>query len=151
MSSMGLLNTVWLFHGIPGCLAGALIVATRGRFLIPRIPPAATVATDAFGCAVFSLGLAGLLLWREGNTAAKRAAAASCSVYHSLVVTGAAGRALSSPRRRPEAPTGAAETVAGAGKEEAAAALRQGWGSVAVHGAALLWFLAWIKYEPRAG
>ncbi len=57
---MGFLNAVFYVHGSLGLVAGLVLWASRGRFLVgPRVSQAVTLATDAFAGAIFTLGLIG--------------------------------------------------------------------------------------------
>ncbi|PNW79905.1 hypothetical protein CHLRE_08g371500v5 [Chlamydomonas reinhardtii] len=98
---MGILNAVFYVHGSLGMLAGVLLWATRGRFLVPRATSAVTLATDAFAGAIFTLGLIGALVARlPPGDAGKRRAAAAFALYHGSVVFGSARAALREARRR---------------------------------------------------
>lgn len=86
---MGNINSVFVVHGIPGIAAAAALLLSRGRFLLPGIRPPNTLATDAFALSVGNIGLLGLLVWRQPNSAAKRSVAQSFLIYHLSVVAGA--------------------------------------------------------------
>jgi hypothetical protein len=117
-------------HGIAGTLASIALLVSRGAFLIPKPSRVVTLATDAWGCALGSLGLLGLLLARRPDgDAGKRDAAVAFAVYHAAVTAGALRQAT---------------RKAGGGGDDLPATAKQGAGSVAVHGATALWFLAFL-------
>ena len=101
-----------------------MMLATRGKLLLPGIQAPETLATDAFGCAILTLGLIGLLIWRQPPNPTKSLVAAAFALYHTMTT---AGQAL-----------GGQATAA------------QGWGFVGLHGGTALWFLVWLVRSQRA-
>lgn len=104
-----------------------MMLATRGKLLLPGIQAPETLATDAFGCAILTLGLIGLLIWRQPPNPTKRLVAAAFALYHTMTTAGATLQAL-----------GGQATAA------------QGWGSVGLHCGTALWFLVWLVRSQRA-
>eukprot|EP00198_Chlamydomonas_reinhardtii_P011985 XP_001701322.1 predicted protein [Chlamydomonas reinhardtii] len=171
---MGILNAVFYVHGSLGMLAGVLLWATRGRFLVPRATSAVTLATDAFAGAIFTLGLIGALVARlPPGDAGKRRAAAAFALYHGSVVFGSARAALREARRR-RGRDGAGGGAAGAGGgggsaadgarkapereaaeevvvEEEEVPVQTGLGSTVPHVVVGVWFLAWLTRTGAQG
>ncbi|KAG2445409.1 hypothetical protein HXX76_000031 [Chlamydomonas incerta] len=165
---MGFLNGVFYVHGSLGMLAGVLLWATRGRFLVPRASQAVTLATDAFAGAIFTLGLIGALVARlPASDVGKRRAAAAFALYHGTVVFGsaraavrdaarrrrrrAAARGIDDPGAAAVAPAAAGPAAAGAaggrageGTEDEEVPVQTGVGSTVPHAVVGVWFLVWL-------